>query len=108
MVAVEVNVEQRMRGFYLELWVSAPELFVVAVRSPGGTLMPAQNVPGNSHQEQEFIFEGTRVEIDYAQVGRTRGISWCLSGLKTRRQGSGRCMLIRVPRSQDNFISGCQ
>ena len=35
--------------------------------------MPAQNVPGNSHQEQEFIFEGTRVEIDYAQVGRTRG-----------------------------------
>ena len=73
MVAVEVNVEQRMRGFYLELWASAPELFVVAVRSPGGTLMPAQNVPGNSHQEQEFIFEGTRVEIDYAQVGRTRG-----------------------------------
>lgn len=46
---------------------------MVAVRSPGGTLMPAQNVPGNSHQEQEFIFEGTRVEIDYAQVGRTRG-----------------------------------
>lgn len=73
MVVVEVNVEQRMRGFYLELWASAPELFVVAVRSPGGTLMPAQNVPGNSHQEQEFIFEGTRVEIDYAQVGRTRG-----------------------------------
>ena len=73
MVEVEVNVEQRMRGFYLELWASAPELFVVAVRSPGGAFMPAQNVPGNSHQEQEFIFEGTRVEIDYAQVGRTRG-----------------------------------
>lgn len=73
MVEVEINVEARMRGFYLELWARAPELFVVAVRSPGGALMPAQNVPGNSHQVQEFIFEGTRVEIDYAQVGRTRG-----------------------------------
>lgn len=108
MVAVEVNVEQRMRGFYLELWASAPELFVVAVRSPGGTLMPAQNVPGNSHQEQEFIFEGTRVEIDYAQVGRTRGDQLVFIRFETRRQGSGHCMLIRVPRSQDNFISGCQ
>lgn len=73
MEEVEINVQERQRGFYLELWASAPELFVVAVRSPGGTLMPAQNVPGNSHQSQEFIFEGTRVEIDYAQVGRTRG-----------------------------------
>ena len=33
MVAVEVNVEQRMRGFYLELWASAPELFVVAAKA---------------------------------------------------------------------------
>lgn len=73
MVEVEINVEERMRGFYLELWASAPELFVVAVRSPGGAFMPAQNVPGNSYQAQEFVFEGTRVEIDYAQVVRTRG-----------------------------------
>ncbi len=58
MVAVEVNVEQRMRGFYLELWASAPELFVVAVRSPGGTLMPAQNVPGNSHQNRNLYLKG--------------------------------------------------
>ena len=72
-VEAEINVEKRMRGFYVEIWTSAPELFVVAVRAPGGALMPAQNVPGNSHQVQEFIFEGTRVEVDYAQVGRTRG-----------------------------------
>ena len=61
MVAVEVNVEQRMRGFYLELWASAPELFVVAVRSPGGTLMPAQNVPGKfASGNRNFIFEGDK------------------------------------------------
>ena len=106
MVAVEVNVEQRMRGFYLELWASAPELFVVAVRSPGGTLMPAQNVPGNSHQEQEFIFEGTRVEIDYAQVGRTRSLP--RSRVPERAAGSLRLVSLRSKFQQANGFNGPQ
>lgn len=67
--AVEINVSERMRGFYLEVWARAPEVFSVGVRAPGGAYMP----PGGAHEEQEFLFEGTRVEVDYGIVGRTRG-----------------------------------
>lgn len=52
MVAVEVNVEQRMRGFYLELWAGVNLNYQVYAYLLGGTLMPAQNVPGNSHQNR--------------------------------------------------------
>lgn len=72
MVAVEIDVEQSMEGFYLELWANAPELFAVSVRAPGGAVFPGA---GRSfgHQQYTFIFEGTTVEIDYRTVGRTRG-----------------------------------
>ncbi len=71
-VAVEINVEENMEGFYLELWAIAPELFAVSVRSPGGVLLPQVATRVVSHQEYEFIFENTRVEIDYRSVGRIR------------------------------------
>ena len=72
-VTVEINVSENMKGFYLELWASAPELFSVSVRSPGGTLLPAGPASAGSHQVHDFILENTRVEIDYRTVGRTRG-----------------------------------
>ncbi|MDD6290429.1 MAG: S8 family peptidase [Lachnospiraceae bacterium] len=72
-VAVEINVEENMRGFYLELWASAPELFSVSVRSPAGTLLPAGSPGTGSHQVHDFFLENTRVEMDYRTVGRTRG-----------------------------------
>lgn len=72
-VTVEIDVEENMKGFYLELWASAPELFSVSVRSPGGTVLPAGVTGIGRHQVHEFILENTRVEIDYRTVGRTRG-----------------------------------
>lgn len=72
-VSVEVNVEQNMPGIYLELWANAPELFAVAVRSPGGTLRPPTVMQVGGHQEYSFLLENTRVEVDYRTVGRTRG-----------------------------------
>ncbi len=58
MVAVEVNVEQRMRGFYLELWASAPELFVVAVRSPGGLLCRRRMCPEIRIRNRNLYLKG--------------------------------------------------
>lgn len=70
--AIEINVEENMQGFYLELWGTAPELFAVSVRSPGGVLLPQAATRAGSHQEYLFVFENTRVEIDYRSVGRIR------------------------------------
>lgn len=70
---VEINVEQDIPGFYLELWARAPELFAVSIRAPGGALLPAAASRNIAHQVFTFTFENTRVEIDYRTVGRTRG-----------------------------------
>lgn len=72
-VAVEFNVDKNMPGVYLEMWASAPELFAVAVRSPGGVLLPPTVIQVGGHQEYSFLLENTRVEVDYRTVGRTRG-----------------------------------
>lgn len=71
-VAVEINVEENMKGFYLELWAIAPELYAVSVRSPGGALVPKVATRTGAHQEYEFFFENTRIEVDYREVGRIR------------------------------------
>lgn len=70
-VAVEINVEEKMQGFYLELWGTAPELFAVSVRSPGGVRLPQTATRTGTHQEYVFVFEDTRVGIDYRTVGRS-------------------------------------
>lgn len=72
-VSVEINVEKDMDGFYLELWASAPELFAVSVRAPGGTVLPPVPSRLGGHQEFRFHLENTRLTIDYRTVGRMHG-----------------------------------
>lgn len=72
-VEVEIDVENEMPGFYLELWASAPEVFAISVTSPSGRRLPQIATRAGAHQEYAFLLEGTRVEIDYQSVGRTRG-----------------------------------
>lgn len=86
-VAVEINVEENMRGFYLELWASAPMLFSVSLRSPGGTLLPASASRANPHQVYLFRLENTRATIDYRSVGRTRGDQLILVRLTEAARG---------------------
>ena len=72
-VEVEIDVENDMPGFYLELWASAPEVFAMSVTSPSGRRLPQIATRVAAHQEYSFVLEGTSVEIDYRSVGRTRG-----------------------------------
>ncbi len=72
-VEVEINVENDMPGFYLELWAAAPEVFAVSVTSPSGRRLPQVAARVGAHQKYAFLLEGTTVEIDYRSVGRTRG-----------------------------------
>lgn len=71
--AVEVDVEENMPGFYLELWASAPELFSISIRSPSGNTFLHSTTRIEGHQEYYFVLENTKVEIDYRTVGRTSG-----------------------------------
>ncbi len=62
---VEINVQQDMQGFFVELWAEAPELFAVSVISPTGEQLPRVSVGFQSSAMLDFVFEGTTVTVDY-------------------------------------------
>jgi subtilisin family serine protease len=62
---VELNVEQDMDGFTMELWAKAPELYAVSVISPTGEQLPKIPLRTGSSGVFRFVFEGTEVSVDY-------------------------------------------
>ena len=70
-VEVEINVENDMPGFYLELWATAPEVFALSVTSPSGRRRPQIATRISAHQEYDFVLEGTRVEVSWKNERRS-------------------------------------
>lgn len=62
---VEINVEEDMEGFFLELWAEAPELYAVSVFSPTGEQLPKIPLRTGTSGVFRFVFEGTTVTVDY-------------------------------------------
>jgi hypothetical protein len=69
---VEINVEKDMPGLWVEVWTLAPEQIAVAVQSPTGELAPKREPFSGESGKYSFLFEGTRLTIDYRYAGRTR------------------------------------
>lgn len=67
---VEINVEENMPGFFLEMWSMAPELYTVSVLSPTGERLPQIPSVLGRREEITFVFENTTVSVDYRIVGR--------------------------------------
>lgn len=62
---VEIRVSSGVSGFCMELWTENPNIVSVTVVSPSGGRTPAFSVRSRATQEYRFIFEGTRIAIDY-------------------------------------------
>lgn len=62
---VEVDVEEDMEGFFMELWADVPELYAVSVISPTGEQLPKIPVRTGTSGIFRFVFEGTTVTVDY-------------------------------------------
>ncbi len=62
---VEINVEEDMSGFFVEMWADAPELYAVSVISPTGEQLPKIPVRAGASEVFNFIFEQTTIIIDY-------------------------------------------
>lgn len=61
---IEINVGPNVEGFYTELWTEIPNIFTVTVTSPSGET--SFQVPiRNENEIYEFLFENTRVYINY-------------------------------------------
>lgn len=70
---VEFLVSEGNRGFTLELWGQAPQLFSVGFRSPGGETIPRIPVSLNQEQRITFVLERTVIYINYEVVQATTG-----------------------------------
>lgn len=65
---VEISVGTDVTGFVVELWGSAPQLFVVEIVSPTGERVPKEFILSGG-TEYTFVFEKTKVSIDYRIAG---------------------------------------
>ena len=70
---VEFLVFEGNRGFVLELWGQAPQLFSVGFRSPGGETIPRIPVSLNQEQRITFVLERTVIYVNYEVVQATTG-----------------------------------
>ncbi len=71
---VEIRVGENTRGFFLELWGSVPDVFNIAIRSPGGeTISPSKIRSGRSGGTYAFVYEQTKITIDSILVEQSTG-----------------------------------
>lgn len=71
---VEIRVGENTRGFFLELWGSVPDIFNIAIRSPGGeTISPSRIRSGRSGGTYGFVYEQTKITIDSILVEQSTG-----------------------------------
>lgn len=62
---VEINVEEDMQGFFVEMWAKAPELYSISVISPTGEQLQRVTLRPEASETFRFVFEGTTVMVDY-------------------------------------------
>ncbi|MFI3172569.1 MAG: S8 family peptidase [Eubacteriales bacterium] len=62
---VEIRVGDGVKGFVVELWTEIPNLLNVSVISPSGEVLPQLPLRKGSNGEYYFLFEKTKVYIDY-------------------------------------------
>lgn len=71
---VEIRVGDRTRGFFLELWGSVPDIFNIAIRSPGGEIIsPSRIRGGRGGGTFGFVYERTQITIESVLVEQSTG-----------------------------------
>lgn len=62
---VEIRVAEDVKGFTMELWTEIPNIFAVSLVSPAGERIPLVPVRQGSGTVLNFVFERTKVYLDY-------------------------------------------
>ncbi|MFG6383067.1 MAG: S8 family peptidase [Lachnospiraceae bacterium] len=83
---VEISVGENVKGFSVELWARAPQRFVVEIISPTGERMPGEYILSGG-REYRFLFEGTKVTVDYRITGILDGAQVIYMRFETPSQG---------------------
>lgn len=72
-IDVEIRVGDNNRGFMMEFWGSIPDVFTVAIRSPGGETVPSLRLGARHNYQFGFIYERTKISIQSILVDPASG-----------------------------------
>lgn len=70
---VELNVGDTEQGFTMELWGEAPNTYSIDILSPAGEYIPRITEGLTVNREISFVFERTRIFIDYKLIESSTG-----------------------------------
>ena len=70
---IEIRVGENERGFIAEIWGKSPNVYSLAIRSPGGEEIPNTGVKIDRGIEYEFVYERTEITVSYALVEGSTG-----------------------------------
>lgn len=70
---IEIRVGEGERGFITEIWGKSPNIFSLAIRSPGGEEVPNTGVRVERGIEYRFVYERTSITVSYALVEGNTG-----------------------------------
>lgn len=65
---VEVRVAEGERGFLMEFWGNAPDVYNVSIRSPGGEVIPPLRLEAEQVNTYDFVFESTIITVQSVLV----------------------------------------
>ncbi len=70
---VEIRVGNNNKGFMMEFWGSIPDVFTLAIRSPGGETIPHLRLGARHTKSFGFIYERTKISIQSVLVDPASG-----------------------------------
>lgn len=70
---IEIRTGENERGFITEIWGKAPNIFTLAIRSPGGEVINNTSVRVDRGIEYQFVYERTMITVSYALVEGSTG-----------------------------------
>lgn len=71
--SVELNIGDNEPGFTMELWGTAPNTYSVDILTPTGEYIPRISESLRVNREISFVFERTKISVDYQMVETLTG-----------------------------------
>lgn len=93
-VTAELLINTPTRGFSLELWANAPEIYQIGITSPGGEVIEPVAFRSKTSQEFSFLLEHTKVTLDYEAVEVSSGSFVALVRFSTPSTGLWRIRIV--------------
>ncbi|MBR5596935.1 MAG: S8 family peptidase [Lachnospiraceae bacterium] len=73
MEEIEIRVGDGEKGFLAEIWGKSPNVFSLAIRTPGGEEIPNTGIRIDRGVEYQFVYEKAMITVSYALVEGTTG-----------------------------------